>query len=655
MDNLTPQAQEVSALVKSSQSLDPDDLERHARQFIAKYPYHFLGWFSLGCAYKKSGKFIEAIEALKHAVLVDDTKVETRYNLANTYKDLGLFNEAISYYQQALHLNPSFYLALNNLGLCFHATKRITDAQACFAQALIANPHFVEAFNNQGITYLDQDDPDRAESSFRRALAIAPSNADAHINLGKALVSQRRYVDAEFHFRQGIAFGPQNGEFYGHLANVLVDLGLIAQALSLYRKGLELSPNNFLIYSNLLFSSNYSDKLPGEFEVAKLFGRLASSSAAHRYTTWASLGTGESLRVGFVSGDFRQHSVGLFLQGLVENLSPKRIIMYAFSTSAKEDRLTHYLRSKFQHWVSIVEQSDEQAAGTIHDLGIHVLVDLAGHSAHNRLPLFAFKPAPVQVSWLGYFATTGLPEMDYFLGDPQLIHPGNKKYFVEKTQALPKTWFAMSPPGDAEEVKPLPAMSKGKVTFGCFSNLSKVNNRVVSTWAQILLRVPHSELFVKTRQFADEQVKAQFIKRFEVFGIPRERLVLQGPSALEVYFMAYSRVDFVLDTFPYPGGTTTVQALWMGVPVLTLCGHAFVERLGYSILENASLGHWVAHSEEDYIRKAVRFSCNLDALSQLRMRLRSQLRASPLFNVQGFANDFEQTLWTLYSDKLGAS
>ena len=292
--------------------------------------------------------------------------------------------------------------------------------------------------------------------------------------------------------------------------------------------------------------------------------------------------------------------------------------------------------------------SDRDAASVIHQKGIHVLIDLSGHSRGNRLPVFSYKPAPVQVSWLGYFATTGLPEMDYFLGDPYMSPNLESNHFTEFVWKLSETWLCLKPPSFEFPVSVLPAISNGFVTFGSFANLSKMNDRVVKTWASVLHRIPTSKLFLKTNQFTDVVQIEAVQKLYEKYGIKADRLILDGPDSRSAYFEAYNKVDIVLDTFPYPGGTTSVDALWMGVPVLTVKGDRFLSHLGESIAINAGNRDWIAHDLNDYVEKAVNLTSDVELLANHRSSLREQVLNSPLFDTDCFANNFSDAVWGMW-------
>ena len=387
--------------------------------------------------------------------------------------------------------------------------------------------------------------------------------------------------------------------------------------------------------------------------LARRFGTLAASRVTRAFDHWREPAPGQPLRVGLVSGDFGNHPVGYFLEGLLRAADPARIAFLAFPSQPDEDELTARIKPLFAAWQPIHALDDAAAARLIHASGVQVLLDLAGHTAHNRLPVFAWRPAPVQAAWLGYFATTGVAEIDYIIGDPQVTPPAEASHFTETVWRLPETYLCFTPPEIAVEVSELPARTSGHFTFGCFNNLNKINDAVVRVWARVLHAVPNSRLLLKAFQLQDATVRDGIRARFAVLGIMDDRLLTEPPSSRAEYLHDYHRVDIALDPFPYPGGTTTCEALWMGVPVLTLRGNRFLSHAGETFARNAGLADWIAADEDEYVTVAARFAARLESLAGLRARLRDQVLASPLFDAPRFARHFEAALWEMWDRGVG--
>jgi predicted O-linked N-acetylglucosamine transferase (SPINDLY family) len=294
--------------------------------------------------------------------------------------------------------------------------------------------------------------------------------------------------------------------------------------------------------------------------------------------------------------------------------------------------------------------NDQQAAARIRDDRIDLLLDLSGHMNFNRLPLFAWRPAPVQASWLGYFASTGLPAMDYLLGDPHVLPPDAQTYYTERLWRLPDSYLCFTPPAERVDIGPLPLATQGHITFGCFNHLMKMNDRVVDVWARILHGVPHSRLFLKAKQLDDAPTRETTLARFAAHGIEASRLTLEGRSPRAEYFAAYNRIDIALSPFPYPGGTTSVEGLWMGVPVLCRRGDRFLSNICTSMLHSAGLADWIAQDNDDYVAKAVAFAADAPRLAALRSSLRSTVLASPLCDAARYARHLEAALEAMWRD-----
>ncbi|MGA9665069.1 MAG: glycosyltransferase, partial [Gallionella sp.] len=330
-----------------------------------------------------------------------------------------------------------------------------------------------------------------------------------------------------------------------------------------------------------------------------------------------------------------------------------RIELIAYPTNPVTDELTSRIKPCFAAWKPLFGLSDEAAARMIHADGVHVLIDLSGHTKHNRLPVFAWKPAPVQASWLGYFATTGVAEMDYLLADAYVAPDGEEGHFTEAIWRLPQSYLCFTAPKFDLDVSPLPALTTGCVTFGCFNNLVKMNDAVVALWARVLQAVPGSRLLLKTKQLNDTIVCDLTRQRFAGCGIAPDRLMLEGGSPRSELLAAYRTVDIALDPFPYPGGTTSVEAIWMGVPVITRRGDRFLSHMGETIAHNAGLQDWIAADDDEYVARAVEHTARLDRLATLRAGLRQQVLASPVFDASRFAGNFEAAMrgmWQTWRD-----
>lgn len=445
-----------------------------------------------------------------------------------------------------------------------------------------------------------------------------------------------------------------------NLGIALQHMGKLDEAVACYRAALTIDPVYVQAQSNLVYVLNYmADRSPDEMLMESC--RYGEIIAPHPMNNDASVyqhanepDRTRRLRVGLVSADFDNHPVGRFLLGVLTEINTEEIELIAFAVSSRADSVTVSLKQSIPQWLQVEALSDDDLERAILAREIDVLIDLAGHTDGNKLAVFARKPAPVQVSWLGYFATTGVDAIDYVLCDKWVLPPEDEGHFIEKPWRLPDTYLCFSPPKLDVQVAELPARVNGFVTYGCFSNLTKITDSTVACWAGILRGVPGSRLFLKAKQLHTASVQDDIRSQFETHGVTADRLRLEGPSNMEAYMAAYNDVDITLDTFPYGGVTTTVESLWMGVPVLTLVGNRFISRAGESILNNMGLENWIATTPEGYLGKGIEFASDLSALSDLRQGLRDQVMTSVACDAPRFARSLEKAfrgMWQLWCDQ----
>ena len=424
------------------------------------------------------------------------------------------------------------------------------------------------------------------------------------------------------------------------LAAILIARGAFYEAIGEFDKALAKDPHNCETLSSRLFCLNYVPASPpaAMLAAAREFDKVASRNIVPDAAWRCVPDPDRKLRIGLVSGDFRRHPVGYLLQGPLRELNRAAFDIVAYSNHSHRDELTAELESRCAAWNDVAGISDAELARRIHEDGIDILVDLSGHTDHGRLPVFARKPAPVQVTWLGYFATTGLAAIDWKIGDPWVTPEREEGHFAEKVWRLPDSCFCFSPPRDAPDVAGPPCKANGFVTYGCFNNLAKVNDTVVAAWSRILIADGKSRLFLKSKQLAGEAMRKALVARFGRHGISEDRLVLEEPGSYADYLAAYGRVDITLDPFPFPGGATTAESLWMGVPVVTLAGDRFISHQGESLLHAAGLAGWIASSEKEYLDIALAAASARDVLASTRAGLRAKVGQSPLFDAPRFAH-----------------
>ena len=552
--------------------------------------------------------------------------------------------EAETAYRRAIHLQPDHADAHNNLGHLLQERYRYAEAEAAYRQALRCRPNDVDAHNNLGSLLQELQRYAEAEAAYRQALHLDPGKANAHNNLSVLLQKLKRYEEAESAVQQALRLHPDDADTHINRGILMEQMGRLDEAEASHRRALLLDPDAFRAYDSLLFMQNYREDTDrgAALADARRYGQRVAEKARPFHHRPNPADSRRRLRIGLVSGDLRNHPVGYFLQGVIPALNAEEVELFAYATSDLEDALTRTFQAILPHWRTVVGLSDIELAQLIRRDAIDILVDLAGHTAYNRLGLFAWKPAPVQLTWLGYFATTGVEAMDYILGDPINLPADEATHFVETPWPLPDCSLCFTPPVVAPAVAALPACTNGFITFGCFNRAAKINAAVIGCWADILRAVPDSRLFLKNQGLADARLRHKTAEQFQRANIAPERLLLEGSQAFEDYLECYHRVDLALDPFPYPGGMTSVEGLWMGVPFLTRKGHCFIAHQGETILVNAGLSDWIARDVDDYVAKAVAFARDPSRLATLRAGLRQQVSQSPLCDVARFASNLTQ-------------
>ena len=616
LKSTNPSDTEINTLIQQYQAGRYGNAEKLAASLTKRFPNHQFGWKVLGVILQQIGRIHESLVPNQKAAALFPQDAEAHSNLGLTLQGLGRLNEAEASLRQAIALKSDCAEAHYNLGITLQELGRLDEAEASYTQATALKLGYAEAYNNLGNTLQELGRLEEAAASFRQALDLEPDYAEAHSNLGIVLHKSGALEEAEASCRKAIALKSDFTAGYSTL--------LFLQ-----------SSSNFEHTSYLKDALSYAKSIRGEI--------------SSRFSEWSCAREPERLRIGLVSGDFHNHPVGFFLEGLLAQFNSSSLELYAYPTKLLEDELTTRIKPYFSYWSPLLGKSDQEAAQLIHNDKIHILIDLSGHTANNRLPIFAWKPAPIQVSWLGYWASSGVPEMDYILGDPFVTPNNEAAHFIEKIWQLPESYLCFTKPNVALEVMPLPALSAGVITFGCFNKLVKMTDEVVSLRSKILNIIPGSKLFLKNDQLQYASERNKVLSRFAAHGIGADQLILEGPSPRAEYLASYNRVDIALSPYPYGGGTTSAEGLWMGVPVLTKRGDYFLSHLGESIAHNTGLSDWIAADEDEYIAKAVQFSSDLDGLMKLRAGLREQVLASPLFDAPRFARHFERAVWSMWS------
>lgn len=477
-------------------------------------------------------------------------------------------------------------------------------------------------------------------AAFRQAVAWCPRDANFLNNLGNALRELGQIEEAIACLQGALRLDPAHARAYNNLGNALGDRALLDEAVTCYRKALQVAPDYARAHSNLLCTLQYcpgvgaAELLAAHVEYERQHAARHAPTSAHRDQAPVS---DRALRLGFVSPDFGWHPVGHFLLSFLGYFDPQQCQTFLYSDRRAKDDITERLERAAAHWRDVYDLGDDQLAAQIRADRIDILLDLSGHTAGNRLLVFARKPAPVQITWMGYVGTTGLSAMDYLIADRWQVPPEDERHYREKVLRMPDGYLCYEPPATAPPVGELPALKKGHVTFGSFNNPVKINGRVVALWAQILGRVPGARLMLKYRGFGDPGTRDRLHRLFEEHGVASDRVDLLGWSPHSELLQSYNDVDIALDTFPYSGGLTTCEALWMGVPVVTAPGDTFASRHSLSHLSNVGLTETLAPDREHYVEVAIGLTRQLEKLASWRRELRERTSKSALCDGRRFA------------------
>lgn len=586
-----------------------------------------------------------ALAAHQRAVQLKPTLAEAHVNLGITHKVLGQFAAAETAYLRAIDANPQLVEAHNNLGLLRKQLGQLQLAMNGFRRALELKPDHVSAHLNLGLTHFDLKQYDAAIACFRRALELQPHCAEAYNNLGITLHGQLKLDDAAECYRRAIELNPLNPEAFSNLGNVLKDQGQLDEAITAYRRSLELKPDYVDVHDNLLVTLQYHPQTTLATLRAELdaYDRQHASRFRSHWREFANdRDTERRLNIGFVSADFGRHPVGHLVRPVLAHLDRAECATFCYSHRVAQDDLTFTLKQSSDQWRDIAGWNDERLAEQIRADAIDVLVDLSGHTAYNRLLTFARKPAPVQVSWLGGVGPAGISAIDYFLADHALVPDDLLGHYRERVMRLPVVWSCQLPV-NAPDVGPLPATSRGYVTFASCNNIAKTTPEIVHTWAEILRQVPTARLLLKYRGLLNPSVSARFRALFAAEGIEPERLELQDESSFAEMLDIYNtQVDVALDTFPFNGGMTTTVAVYMGVPVVTWPGETVAARQSLSVLSALGVSETVARDRAEYVALAVELARDVPRLARLRAGLRPRCVASPLYDGPTFVREFMQ-------------
>ncbi len=616
--------------------------EKIYRQVLSNRPDQAEALHLLGILSVQTEKLDEAIKSIRRAVTVCPNNAVYCNDLANVLNSAGQVDQAIEFYRRAIQLKPDLAEVHANLGLVLEKNRQLDEAIACFREAVRVKPAYADAHMFLGNALTTKEQFADASVCYREAIRLKPDFAEAHKNLGDCFKKAGRLDEVVACYQKAISIKPDFVDALINLGNAFKDTGNLNGAIAAYRKVIQLKPDFAAAHSNLIYTLHFH---PG-FDAGAIFEEHRRWNQQHAEPLKKLIqphannrDPERQLRIGYVSPDFCEHPVGRFILPLLAAHDHDRFAIYCYSDAQRSDRFTELIREHAGQWRNIVGLSHERVAQMIREDQIDILVDLTMHMAENRMLMFAGKPAPIQVTYLAYCSTTGLDTMDYRLTDPHLDPPEmDDAFYSEKSVRLPETYWCYPPQDQSLEVGSLPALTSGEVTFGCLNNFCKVSADALEVWMQLLRALPKSHLILHAHEGSHRQRVRELLQNQ---GIDPERLKFASKASLSDYFALHQQIDICLDPFPCNGGTTTCDALWMGVPVVTLAGRTAVGRGGASVLRNIGLPELVAETTQRYVQIATSLANDLPRLSELRRTLRGRMQASPLMDAPKFARNIE--------------
>ena len=668
-------AQKASQLRKVGKLKDAKEAYQRAIALDSSLPEL---WFNYGNLLQQIGELQLGEQAFEKAISLNNSFFQAHLNLANALRNREEYARAIVHYENAIALNPKLTLAYQNLGQLLLKRQQFKPASQVFAAWCRLVPNDPTPLNGLGYALQSCGDYERAVAIFQKAVSLNPNRFDSLNNLGILLRMLKRPHDALPHLRKAIELEPTSETALSNLVYTQLGLGYLSEALATTQRIIEkhprssvgymmrgfalmqqariaaamdcfdkaqaFDPNNNKAVANALFSMLYRDDLSADEFVKqrqKWIARLPQPP--QHYRQWkGEKDPDRRLKVGYVSGDLRSHPVAFFLEPILTNHNAEKVEVFCYDVTAVEDKTTETLKRHAHHWRKCVGMNNTALAQQIYNDGIDILVDLSGHTADNRVGALMHKPAPLQMLYIGYPGSTGLSEMDYVISDRFVSPTETEALYTEKILPLENSFWCFKPRDFAPAPNELPALKNGYVTLGSFNHAAKLSPSTIGLWASVLREIPNAQLKLKSLSFADDETSTYFRKQFSELGIDSDRIIFEKPTLkFEDFFFAYHTIDIAIDTIPYNGGTTTCEALWMGVPVVTLRGERFCSRMSHSLLRSVGLGELSVATEEAFVEKVRSLCNNLEQLERIRKELRDKMAASPLCDGKLASSDLE--------------
>ena len=647
----------IHGSIFSSQGKYADALLKFSK-VINLNPNFAEGYYNLATVFLKTKKFDDAIVFFKKSLDIDKDHFNSYFNLADCYKNLGQINNAINNYNYYIEKKPEDIEAYNNLGIIYFDLKNHQKAKIIFNKALSIDMASINANFYMGLILSKECKELLAINFFKRTIELDKKFYLSYLKLAQQYKAIFKYSEAINVLNDFIEKNPEQlnnlADSYCALGNIYIEIGDIENAFKNFELSLSFYKDDSKYFKQYIFNLNYAEQ-NSQKKYFDLINTYRKTLSIQKNNLDKSLYKNSSkIKIGFLSSDFREHAVGYQILGVIEKLSlDSDLELYCYSlkeSETEDDFLTKRFKLSFDHWLDINSMNEKLIADKIRFDKIQILFDLNGYTANNLIEVFMYNPAPIQISWAGYLSSTGMKEIEYIVADPYVISNKFVDFFTEKPIILDNIWSVLSCFEDVNVSVQTPFYKNGFITFGSFNNLPKINKNIVKIWSEILNKVELSKLKLISLPLKSEEVKNNLKELFYTQGIAPERLILDGDFSRKELLNNYNYIDIALDTFPYGGGTTSLEASWMCVPVLTRSGDSFLSRCGASINNNLGLKDWICKNDEEYISKAIKFSLDVQNLQKVKDYLLKNKNQAKLFNTELYVKNFSDTLKKIWKD-----
>jgi len=632
------QNSDLNNFYKYIQANQINEANNEINKLLQLDPDNFLFLHCYGFILHKQNNFIEAIKIFKKSIALNEEFFENYFNISLCLINLKMKDEAIFYLKKYINYKQDNCDVYNNLGLLYLENNRLDDATLCFNKCISINLNYVKAYNNCGVALFKKDLIDEAINVIEIGLKIDPKFVDLNLNLARCFARKSYYVKAIRTLKNLLRSNPSNHNILALIGDYHIKVGKILEGFYFIDESLKVYEDQTL-YESKLLSYFYKEELDLDnyYKDIDKLKKIYSTNIIVKNEN-KRIFSDKQTRIGFVSADFREHAVSYQVFDVIKNLSENlELKLYFYYNKLEEDEITKSFKKLNINWINIFKLSDSEIIDKLRDDNIQILLDLSGFTKGGRLNIFYHQPCPIQISWCGYLASVGMEKNHYIFADKYTIPEVDENKYKEKIYRLDKTWSVLSKNYNVVANNNIPALKNKFISFGSFNNILKINHKVVSTWSKILCRILNSKLYLFSDNFNEQEFKNYFEKLFLDNGVRLDQLFFQPSLKRDDLLNKYNLLDIALDTFPYSGGTTSLESYWMGVPVLTKKGDYFISKSTESINKNIGLNDWIANDESDYINKAVNFSNNLNFLQSVKNYLLENRETFAIFDSEDFA------------------